>query len=107
MTSGNSRRIADAKWMVAVVTLVAAAAIAACGSSTSHQATPTATPAVSQPLATATPLPDLGPVTYVDPVYQPDGNRLADGSGLSTGFIQQITTKDINLGGIPTWVTGT
>ena len=44
---------------------------------------------------------------HVDPVYQPDGNRLADGSGLATGFIQQITTKDINLGDTPTWVTGT
>ena len=46
-------------------------------------------------------------MTYVDPVFQPNGNRLAIGSGLGTGFIQQITTKDINLGDVPTWVTGT
>jgi len=82
-------------------------AISACGSDSATQTTPTANPAVTQPPATATSPPDRGPVTYVDPVFQPNGNRLAIGSGLGTGFIQQITTKDINLGDVPTWVTGT
>lgn len=84
-------------------------AVAACGLDTtdSPAESTTATPAISPTPATATPPPDLGPVTYVDPVYQPDGNRLASGSGLGTGFIQQITTKDINLGDVPTWITGT
>ncbi|WP_419850810.1 hypothetical protein [Candidatus Poriferisocius sp.] len=93
-----------------MVAFVVAAAIGACGSGSNGPAAgdrPTATPADSQPPATATPPPDLGPVIYVDPVYQPNGNRLATGSGLGTGFIQQITTKDINLGDVPTWVTGT
>lgn len=107
MTGGNSPQPAATRRALAALGVIALAITNACGSSTSPESTPTATPAASQPPATATPPPDLGPVTYVDPVYQPDGNRLADGAGLGTGFIQQITTKDINLGDIPTWVTGT
>lgn len=110
MIGGTSRRVDDVKWPVAAVVFVAAIAICACGSGTNGPAAedgPTPAPAVSLPPATATPPPDLGPVIYVDPVYQPNGNRLATGSGLGTGFIQQITTKDINLGDVPTWVTGT
>ncbi len=108
MTCGTSRRSAAATRAVAVIALVIAGAVAACGSDTTDPPaeTTTATPAVSQAPATATPPPDLGPVNYVNPVYQPDGNRLASGSGLGTGFIQQITTKDINLGDVPTWITG-
>ncbi|MXW42298.1 MAG: hypothetical protein F4X48_08205 [Acidimicrobiia bacterium] len=44
--------------------------------------------------------------TFLSPVFQPNGNRLAQGSGLATGFIQEVTTKDIELNGIPTWITG-
>ena len=89
------------------MTALIVVAISACGSDSATPTAPTATAAVTQPPATATSPPDRGPVTYVDPVFQPNGNRLAIGSGLGTGFIQQITTKDINLGDIPTWVTGT
>lgn len=104
-TSAPPRPAAFASPLGLLVILLAV--IAACGSDSIDQAAPTAVPAVSQPPATATPALDLGPVTYVDPVYQPNGNRLAIGSGLGSGFIQQVTTRDINLGDVPTWVTGT
>ncbi len=61
-------------------------------------------PIVSEPRPT--PSGDVGPVVHVDPVHRPDGNRTAEGSGLSTGFIHQVTTKDVNLGDTPTWITG-
>ena len=96
--------------LVAALVALAAALAASCGAGSADspaQATPTAAPAVSPSPATATPAPDPGPVSYVDPVYQPNGNRLAIGSGLGSGFIQQVTTKDVNLGDVPTWVTGT
>lgn len=107
MTRGLSRRTAAAPPMLVMVAAFITVATGACGSGSSTESAPSATPAVVEPPATATPAPDLGPVTFVDPVFQPDGNRLATGSGLGTGFIQQITTKDINLGDVPTWVTGT
>ena len=106
MTRGVSRRVAAFAPPLALLACLFAA-ITACGSDSTNQVTPTITPATSPPPATATPAPDLGPVTYVDPVFQPNGNRLAIGSGLGSGFIQQVTTKDINLGDVPTWVTGT
>ena len=107
MTHGASRRTAASQRVLAVVAALIVVAISACGSDSATQTTPTATPTATQPPATATSPPDRGPATYADPVFQPNGNRLATGSGLGTGFIQQITTKDINLGDIPTWVTGT
>ncbi|MXW57930.1 MAG: hypothetical protein F4X68_08670 [Acidimicrobiia bacterium] len=107
MTHGASRRMAASLRALAVMAALIVVAISACGSDSVTQTTPTANPTVTQPPATATSPPDRGPVTYVDPVFQPNGNRLAIGSGLGTGFIQQITTKDINLGDVPTWVTGT
>lgn len=107
MTHGAFRRTAASHRALAVMTAFIVFAVSACGSDSATQTTPTATPVVTQPPATATSPPDRGPVTYVDPVFQPNGNRLAIGSGLGTGFIQQITTKDINLGDIPTWITGT
>ncbi len=107
MTRGLSRRTAAAPPMLVMVAVFITVAAGACGSGSSTESAPSPTPAVVEPPATATPAPDLGPVTFVDPVFQPDGNRLATGSGLGTGFIQQITTKDINLGDVPTWVTGT
>jgi len=58
-------------------------------------------------VASAAPAPDPAPAIHVDPIFQPDGNRLVTGSGLASGFIQQVPTKDINLGGTPTWITGT
>ena len=79
----------------------------ACGSDSGDSPAEIAPPATSEPRPTAESPADLGPVTFIDPVYQPDGNRVADGSGLATGFIQQVTTRDINLGDTPTWVTGT
>ncbi len=107
MTHSASRPSAASHRALAVMTALIVVAISACGTDSATQTTPTATPAATQPPATATSPPDRGPVTYVDPVFQPNGNRLAIGSGLGTGFIQQITTKDINLGDTPTWVTGT
>lgn len=107
MTRGTPRRAAASKSALAVAAALIAIATGACGSGSTPESAPTAPPTVSEPPATSTPQSDLGPVTYVDPVYQPDGNRITHGSGLVTGFIQQITTKDINLGDIPTWVTGT
>ena len=107
MTRSASRRMAASHRSLAVMAALIVVAIGACGSGSATRTTPPATPAITQPPATATPPPDRGPVTYVDPVFQPNGNRLAIGSGLGTGFIQQITTKDINLGDVPTWVTGT
>ena len=106
MTRGLSRRAVAAPLKSAIVAALIAVAVGACGSGSSTQSASTTTPATREPPATATPAPDLGPVTFVDPVFQPDGNRLASGSGLGTGFIQQVTTKDVNLGAIPTWVTG-
>ncbi|MYH97159.1 MAG: hypothetical protein F4129_11720 [Acidimicrobiia bacterium] len=107
MNQHSSRRMAASHRALAVMAALIVVAVSACGSDSATQTTPTATTAVTQPPATATSPPDRGPVTYVDPVFQPNGNRLAIGSGLGTGFIQQITTKDINLGDVPTWVTGT
>ena len=107
MTGGLSRLAAASRRILTVMAALNILAISACGSDSATQTTSTATPTVTQPPATATSPPDRGPVTYVDPVFQPNGNRLATGSGLGTGFIQQVTTKDINLGDIPTWVTGT
>ena len=95
---------------LAVLLVVAAIVVAftsACGGDPRDTPTDISPPAPSEPRPTAQTPADLGPLTFVDPVYQPDGNRLTDGSGLGTGFIQQITTKDINLGDTPTWVTGT
>ncbi len=106
MIRGVSRRAAAFASPLAILVILLAA-IAACRSDSTNQVAPTAAPTVSPPSATAIPAPDLGPVTYVDPVFQPNGNRLAIGSGLGSGFIQQVTTKDINLGDVPTWVTGT
>ncbi|MCY3910388.1 MAG: hypothetical protein OXF99_02675 [bacterium] len=107
MTNSIARQAGIPRRALAVLGVLALAISSACGSDSATLTTPTATPAVSQPPATATLPPDRGPVTYVDPVFQPNGNRLASGAGLGTGFIQQITTKDINLGDVPTWVTGT
>lgn len=107
MTHGTSHPTAVPHRAMAVMAALFVVAISACGSDSTTQTTPTANPTATQPPATATPPPDRIPVTYVDPVFQPNGNRLAIGSGLGTGFIQQITTKDINLGEAPTWVTGT
>ncbi|MCQ3812058.1 MAG: hypothetical protein KTV68_16055 [Acidimicrobiia bacterium] len=92
-----------------LVTMAAMAIVftSACGSDSGDSPAEIAPPATPEPSPTGATLADLGPVNFVDPVYHPDGNRLADGSGLGTGFIQQITTKDINLGDTPTWVTGT
>jgi len=95
--------------LVAAVVALAAALIGACGAGSGDsptEATPAPTQASSAPVPTTTLPGDLGPVTYADPVYQPNGNRLATGLGLGTGFIQQVTTNDISLGGTPTWVTG-
>ena len=107
MTHRPTGQSAALRWAVLLLVAAIAASFAgACGSDSGNSPAEDATPATSEPRPTAE-SPDLGPVTFVDPVYQPDGNRLADGSGLGTGFIQQITTKDINLGDTPTWVTGT
>ncbi|WP_419925989.1 hypothetical protein [Candidatus Poriferisocius sp.] len=92
-----------------LIAVLAAVLIGACGTGSSGSAavtTPSAPPSSPAPMPTTTLTADLGSPVYADPVYQPDGNRLADGSGLGTGFIQQVTTKDINLDGIPAWVTG-
>ena len=88
---------------------LAAALAAACGSGADDwPADPSPMAAATpDPTPTATPPADLGPISYANPVYQPDGNRLADGAGLGTGFIHQVPTKDVNLRDIPTWVTGT
>ena len=86
-----------------------AIAIVACGSGSTDQsfeAVPTAPPATAVPTTVPTRPADASSVVYADPVYQPDGNRLVDGSGLGTGFIQQVTTKDVNLADSPTWITG-
>ena len=107
MTNGVFRQAGNTRRALAALGVLALAVTSACGSDSTTLATPTATPAVSLPPAPATSPPDRGAITHIDPVFQPDGNRLADGSGLGTGFILQITTKDINLSGIPTWVTGT
>ncbi|MCY3578192.1 MAG: hypothetical protein OXH53_12850 [bacterium] len=107
MTSDNPRKRTTTRSVLAALGVLALATTSACGSDTTTEATPTATPVVSPPPAPATSPPDRGPVTYIDPVFQPNGNRLVTGAGLGTGFIQQVTTKDINLGDIPTWVTGT
>ena len=89
MTHSASRPMAASRRALAVMTALIVVAISACGTDSATQTTPTATPAATQPPATATSPPDRGPVTYVDPVFQPNGNRLAIGSGLGTGFIQQ------------------
>ena len=107
MTRGASRRLAVSGPALAIMAAVISISMAACGSSPTTEPVSTATPAISEPTATAAPASDLGPVSYFDPVFHPDGNRLAHGSGLGTGFIQQVTTKDIDLGDTPTWVTGT
>ncbi len=106
MKGGASRRAAAFASPLALLVFLLAA-ITACGSDSANQVNPTATPDASPPPATVTPALELGSITYVDPVYQPNGNRLALGSGLGSGFIQQVTTKDINLGDVSTWVTGT
>ena len=107
MTHRATGQSAALRWaMLLLVAAIAASFAGACGSDSGNSPAEIAPPATSEPRPTAE-SPDLGPVTFVDPVYQPDGNRLAAGSGLVTGFIQQITTKDINLGDTPTWVTGT
>ena len=95
---------------IAALVALAAALIGACGGGSDDppaETTPAAPSPSPTPIPTTPPTADLGPVTHADPVYQPDGNRLATGLGLGTGFIQQVTTKDINLGSNPTWVTGT
>ena len=106
MKGGASRRATAFASLLALLVFLLAA-ITACGSDSANQVNPTATPDASPPPATVTPALELGSITYVDPVYQPNGNRLALGSGLGSGFIQQVTTKDINLGDVSTWVTGT
>ncbi len=95
--------------LIAALVVLTAALIGACGSGSDDSPVEIATAAPqpsSAPVPTTTLPADLGPVTHADPVFQPDGNRLATGLGLGTGFIQQVTTKDINLGSNPTWVTG-
>ena len=104
--AASRRGLASIFWIL-VMAGVIVAAMSACGSDSTTEVEATGSPTATQSPATSTPAPERGPVAYVDPVYQPDGNRLADGSGLGTGFIQQTTTKDINLGDVPTWVTGT
>ncbi|WP_420638194.1 hypothetical protein [Candidatus Poriferisocius sp.] len=90
--------------MAALMVLVACASDPSTNDQPDVPPTPTSTAAPTE----ADPTPAAqGPVTHVDPVFQPDGNRLADGVGLSTGFIQQVTTRDVNLGEVPTWITGT
>ncbi|MDE0116838.1 MAG: hypothetical protein OXT07_09480 [bacterium] len=111
MTSDDLRRAATARRSLAALVGLALAATSACGSGSSSvtlpEAVPASAPPAAEPTIPAAPTPNPSPAEYVDPVFQPDGNRLADGNGLGAGFIQQVTTKDINLGGIPTWVTGT
>ena len=111
MTTDIPRRAATARKALAGLGALALVAASACGSgSTSSPLSddfPRDPPSATEPSIPAAPTPSLSQVSYVDPVFQPDGNRLADGNGLGTGFIQQVTTKDINLGDIPTWVTGT
>jgi hypothetical protein len=112
MSRGATREPAVLRWppavLIAALVALVAALIGACGTGSGDppaETTPAAQPS-STPIVTTTPTTDLGPVTHADPVFQPDGNRLATGLGLGTGFIQQVTTKDISLGSNPTWVTG-
>ena len=111
MTSDNPRRAAAARRALAGLGALALVVASACGSGSTSSPlpgdAPRDLPPATEPPIPAAPTPNLSQATYVDPVFQPDGNRLADGNGLGTGFIQQVTTKDINLGDIPTWVTGT
>ena len=109
MTRSAASRAAAHAWGLAVLAGLLSVAIVACGSGSTDQsfeAVPTASPATAESTTVPTRPADVGPVVYADPVYQPDGNRLVDGSGLGTGFIQQVTTKDVNLADAPTWVTG-
>ncbi len=111
MTSESPRRPAAARKALAAGGALALAIASACGSSSTSgplpETVPTDPPSAAEPTIPSAPTPNLSQAAYVDPVFQPDGNRLADGNGLGTGFIQQVTTKDINLGDVPTWVTGT
>lgn len=113
MSRRATREPAVLRWpsavLIAALVALVAALIGACGGDSGNSPADIATAAPqpsSTPIPTTTPTANLGPVTHADPVYQPDGNRLATGLGLGTGFIQQVTTKDISLDSEPTWVTG-
>ena len=111
MTTNIPCRAATARGALAGLGALALVVASACGSGSTSSPLPDGAPrdrpSATEPPIPAAPTPNLTQAVYVDPVFQPDGNRLADGNGLGTGFIQQVTTKDINLGDIPTWVTGT
>ncbi len=100
MTSGTSSRLV----LSGLALVVMFSSPSACSTESTSAPTVTATPAATAPPPTATIAP-LPPV-YSDPFFQPDGNRLAGGSGLGTGFINEVTTRDTDLDGTPTWVTG-
>ncbi|MCY4162873.1 MAG: hypothetical protein OXE93_01450 [bacterium] len=105
----NRQRLATLALLVILSTTVVA-----CGSESTSVAPPTRITSTAAPVpaptlnltpTSAPPLP-ASSSTFAYPVFQPTGNRLAPGSGLATGFIEEITTKDIELGGTPTWITG-
>ena len=99
------RQKQNMRFAILVLLTLGGLGISACGSDSSSDIAPTAT---LQPVATPTSsIPAPIPSLFITPVFQPNGNRLAQGSGLATGFIQDVPTKDIELGGTPTWITGT
>lgn len=106
MIQGPSIRTGAPLRSLVVATALVASAVSACVSGSTTESRPVAPPSPTSTPAAAAPTATLSPVSYADPVFHPDGNRLAVGSGLGTGFIQQITTKDINLGDAATWVVG-
>ncbi|WP_419919692.1 hypothetical protein [Candidatus Poriferisocius sp.] len=101
--------VASRRGVVLFTAAVVMAIIGACGSgSPGSPGSPAAVtpPVVSEPGFAVTPYPDPGSVVHADPVYRLDGNRITEGSGLGTGFINQVTTKDLSLDDVPTWITG-